>query len=144
VGGGGGARPLPHGSRNASLPASRLHCPCIAQHTQLGHSKTTVSRSYAFVVLDVPRLRSSPFKLVNMSSTVVLASEVLESELENYVWVVQECKLLQFTHTAQSLFDALMRQKTRGMSAWSKQFTPIKVVCICALQQAVYIAKGLL
>jgi hypothetical protein len=62
------------------------------------------------------------------SKTIVLASEVPASELQEYVWVEKDCKLLQATHTAQSLLEALERQKCRGTSAWWKQFTPVKVV----------------
>jgi hypothetical protein len=65
--------------------------------------------------------------IINMPSKVVLASEVLASEFEEYDWVERECKLLQTTHTAESLLDALTRQKRRGTSAWWKHFTPIQV-----------------
>jgi hypothetical protein len=101
------------------------------RHTQLGNSNTTVSQINVIVRFVVAHVSSSSFLclrfIINMASKAVLASEVLASELEDYVWVERECKLLQATHTAESLLDALTRQKRRGTSAWWKQFTPIKV-----------------
>jgi hypothetical protein len=70
---------------------------------------------------------SSPLHLVNMSHKAVAASEVRASELEHYVRVEKECKLLQAIHTADTLHDALMRQKRVGSSVWWKQFTPVKM-----------------
>jgi hypothetical protein len=71
-----------------------------------------------------------------MPSRVVQPGNVLTSDLEDYGWVEKECKLLQATHTVQSSFDALMRQKDRGASDGA---TPIKVELvdkdICALQR---------
>jgi hypothetical protein len=62
-----------------------------------------------------------------MSNKAVPTSEVPASELEHFVRVEKQCKLLQACHTIDSLYDALMRQKRVGSSAWWKPYSPVKI-----------------